>query len=218
MDCLVEPSMTASVGSPTDGVVESVFADRGDVITRGQVLARLQSGVEAAAVALSKARVEFGRRKMERNEALFQKQLISAQDKDEIETETRLREQELAKDEEMLKLRTLVSPLNGVVVERRLAPGDLVRMDKSVIFKLAQLDPLHVEVVVPASLYGTVKVGSAGVVSFGGRIAAGNHTATVSVVDRVIDPASGTFGVRLRLPNPGNRIPSGIRCSVHFRH
>lgn len=31
-----------------------------------------------------------------------------------------------------------------------------------------------------------------------------------------MDAASGTFTVLLRVPNEGNVIPSGIRCSVKF--
>jgi hypothetical protein len=38
----------------------------------------------------------------------------------------------------------------------------------------------------------------------------------VDVVDRTIDAASGTFGVRLLLPNPGNRIPAGVKCRARF--
>jgi len=215
LDCLVEPSMVTTVGSPVDGVLEAVTVDRGDNVRRGQVVARLQSGVEAAAVALSRARVEFGRRKMERNEELFKKQLISVQEKDEMETETRLREQELRKDEELLKLRTIVSPLDGVVVERRAVAGDLVRADKSTVFKLAAIDPLNVEVVAPADLFGSLRVGMGGTVSFGSLLP-GTFQAKVAVVDRLVDAASGTFGVRLRLANPGNRIPAGIKCSVKF--
>lgn len=217
LECLVEPHMVANVGSPIDGVLETVVVDRGDTVRKGQVVARLQSGVEAAAVALSKARVEFGRRKMERNESLYQKQLISVQEKDEMETETRLREQELRKDEELLKLRTIVSPLDGVVVERRLVPGDLVRQDKSIVFRLAQIDPLNVEVIAPAELFGSVRVGMSGAVTFGAMLP-GSFSAKVVVVDRLIDAASGTFGVRLRMANPGNRIPAGIKCSVVFKN
>ena len=33
---------------------------------------------------------------------------------------------------------------------------------------------------------------------------------------RVLDAASGTFGVRLELPNPQRKIPAGVRCSVAF--
>jgi hypothetical protein len=42
------------------------------------------------------------------------------------------------------------------------------------------------------------------------------HEVVVSVVDRVIDAASGTFGVRLELPNPNYELPAGLRCRVRF--
>jgi hypothetical protein len=32
----------------------------------------------------------------------------------------------------------------------------------------------------------------------------------------VIDAASGTFGVRLELPNAEQQMPSGLRCLVRF--
>jgi hypothetical protein len=38
----------------------------------------------------------------------------------------------------------------------------------------------------------------------------------VTVVDQVLDAASGTFGVRLALPNPERQLPAGIRCKVLF--
>jgi len=215
LECLVEPFMVVNVGSSVDGVLDRVMVDRGDVVRRGQAVATLQSGVEAAAVSLSQARVEFGRRKVERNEALFEKQLISAQERDEMVTEARLHEEELKKDKESLKLRTIVSPLEGVVVERRLAPGELLRADKSVVLKLAQLNPLNVEVIAPASLFGSVRVGSVGSVNLAPFVP-GVHQAKVTVVDRLIDAASGTFGVRLQLANPAYKIPAGIKCTVEF--
>jgi hypothetical protein len=38
----------------------------------------------------------------------------------------------------------------------------------------------------------------------------------VKLIDRVFDAASGTFGLRLELPNPGNRLPAGLRCRIQF--
>jgi membrane fusion protein, multidrug efflux system len=197
-------------------VLQEVLADRGDTVRKGQRVAQLQAGMEAAAVDLTQARVLYGRRKVERNEALFQKQLISAQDKDEMETEVRVHEEELKRDRENLKLRAIISPLDGVVTERKLNEGDLVRADKSIVLKLAQLNPLHVEAVLPAEQFGSVRVGMTGQVSLAPYVK-GMHTAKVTVVDRVIDAASGTFGVRLQLENPDNRFPAGIRCSVRLR-
>jgi multidrug efflux pump subunit AcrA (membrane-fusion protein) len=130
-------------------------------------------------------------------------------------TEVRLREEELKRDKESLKLRTIVSPIDGVVVERRLAPGDFIRNDKSMVMKLAQINPLNVEVVAPAELFGSVRVGMPGSVSLAPFLP-GTYQAKIVVVDKVIDAASGTLGVRLQLPNPDNRIPAGIKCSVVF--
>jgi len=213
LECLVEPSLVVNVGSSVDGVLEQVAFDRGDRVRKGDVVAKLQSGVETASVKLSEARVEFGRRRMERNEALYQKQLISTQERDELVTEVKLREEELKKEQETLKLRTIVSPVDGVVVERRLAPGEFIRTDKSVVMKLAQVNPLNIEVVAPARMISSVRVGMTGRVSLA-PFFPGTHAARVVVVDKVIDAASGTLGVRLQLPNPDNKFPAGIRCSV----
>ena len=213
LECLVEPHMLVNVGSSVDGVLEQVLVNRGDQVRRGQVVARLQSGVEAAAVKLSEARVDFGRRKMERSDSLFEKQLISAQERDELVTEVKLREEELKKDVETLKLRTIVSPIDGVVVERRLTPGEFIRTDKSVVLRLAQIDPLNVEVIAPARMFKSVQVGMGGRVNLAPMMS-GTYQARVVVVDKLIDAASGTLGIRLQLPNPENRIPAGIKCSV----
>lgn len=215
LECLVEPYMLVNVGSPVDGVLEEVTVKRGDPVRKGQVVARLQAGVEAAAVKLSQARVEFGRRRVERNETLFAKQLISAQERDELVTEVNLREQELNRDAETLKLRTIISPIDGVVVERLLVPGEFIRSDKSVVLKLAQIDPLNIEVVAPARMFRSLQVGMSGKVNLQPFVP-GTHMARVVVVDRVIDAASGTLGVRLQLPNPEHKIPAGIQCSVAF--
>jgi multidrug efflux pump subunit AcrA (membrane-fusion protein) len=68
---------------------------------------------------------------------------------------------------------------------------------------------------VPSQLYGSIKVGMMGDVSLAAPLR-GVHKAKVTVVDPVIDAASGTFGVRLELPNPGGKLPSGIKCRVRF--
>jgi RND family efflux transporter MFP subunit len=216
MSCVVEPRLVTQVGSPVDGLIEQVMVDRGDVVSAGQVVAKLRSAVEEAEMAVRQAKVEAGKRKIERIDELFKKQLISEQEKDEIETEYRVNLAELKRDTENVRLRTIVSPVTGVVVERYLAAGELIRADKSKIVKLAQIDPLNVEVVAPVGMFGKVARGDVAEVSLEPQVK-GTFTARVVVIDRVIDAASSTFGVRLELRNPGNRIPAGLRCRVKFK-
>lgn len=214
-ECILEPKMTVNLGSASEGLLEEVLVDRGDRIRKGQVLARLTSGVEKANVELSRARLEFSSRKSSRNDELASKELIAAIDKDEMETETRINQHALQKDEEMLRMRHVTSPLDGVVIERTLSPGEQVRQDKGKIMTIAQIDPLSVEVVIPASQYGSVKVGMMAEI-YPEAPVKGSYPARVTVVDRVIDAASSTFGVRLELPNPDYKIPAGFKCRARF--
>jgi multidrug efflux pump subunit AcrA (membrane-fusion protein) len=108
---------------------------------------------------------------------------------------------------------TIYSPINGVVMERFLSPGEFV--EDQPVLKLAQIHPLHVEVFAPVELLGTIKVGMSADVSPEepvGQV----YKARVTIVDQVVDAASGTFGVRLELPNPKYRLPAGLRCRVKF--
>ncbi len=214
-ECIFEPKTTINLGSPSDGLLEAVLVDRGDRIRKGQVLARLTSGVEKANVSLSKARLEFSELKLERNKDMAARNLIPEIELDEMKTEYEINRYSLRKDEELLRMRYVRSPINGVVVERDLSPGEQVRQDQARIMKIAQIDPLNVEVVIPARLYGSIKVGMQASIRLEAS-AESMYTAKVSVVDRVVDAASDTFGVRLALPNPGYKIPAGFKCRAEF--
>ena len=93
------------------------------------------------------------------------------------------------------------------------APGEVVKEEG--ILAVAQIDPLRVEVVLPAALFGKLEAGMRAKI-MPELPADGAYVASVEIVDRVIDPASGTFGVRLGLPNPDFGIPSGLHCQVSF--
>ncbi len=212
-ECLVEPYVKVKMSSAVPGILDEVPVDRGDRVTKGQVLATLESDVERANYDLVKARAEFAGRRVERNKELYRKQMISIHERDELETEWHLLQLEQLEVEERLKQRTIRSPLDGVVVKRHFSPGEFVNEDP--ILELAQIDPLRIEVAVPVRLYGKIRMGMAAEVEWEAP-GVGKHRATVTVVDPVVDAASGTIGVRLELSNPDYRLPAGTQCSVVF--
>lgn len=240
LDCLIEPSVTVAVGSPIDGILEAVVVDRGDLVAKGDVIARLESSVERATVELarvryaaesgmksSEARLEFGVRRMVRTEELFKKDLVPVKEMDEAETQKVLAEigvveakeaklsaeQEMKRAEAALAIRTIRSPVDGVVVERTLYAGEFTKQGP--IVKLAQIDPLRVEVLAPVALLGRVAPGMRAQVTPEAPLKE-TFAARVKVVDRVVDAASGTFGIRLEMPNTNYRIPAGLRCKVRI--
>jgi multidrug efflux pump subunit AcrA (membrane-fusion protein) len=88
-------------------------------------------------------------------------------------------------------------------------------VDEETILKIASIDPLRVDVLMPAGRYGAVKSGMRAAIE-PEHPADASVVATVSVVDPIIDAASGTFGVQMDLPNPGGSIPGGLHCTVKF--
>ena len=95
-----------------------------------------------------------------------------------------------------------------------MSPGEFVTETANVM-TIAALDPLNVEVFVPVSRFGELSLGMpAEVVPESPN--AGRYQATIAVIDRVFDPASRTFGVRLELENKDFALPAGMRCTVRF--
>ena len=110
-------------------------------------------------------------------------------------------------------MRTIRSPISGVVVARSRSRGEFVGQDP--VLTVASIDPLSVELIVPVARYGSVKVGPFAEVMPEAPVG-GIHRARVTIVDEVIDAASGTFGVRMELPNPNYEVPAGLKCKVRF--
>lgn len=211
--CLIEPSMEVDVGTPADGVLKVVNADRGDLVQRDQLLAKLDTAVQEAAANVLAAKAAYGTRRFERNEDLQKRQLISNQELDEIATEQKLAELELKERREQIRLRSIFSPIRGIVAERYRNRGDLIKQEK--IFRIVQLDPLHVETVLPANFFGRVTMGQEFEVL--PQLVGHPFVARVSAIDRVIDAASSTFRVRLLVANPAFEITPGQRCSINFK-
>jgi len=239
-DCLIEPHMVVELSSRVDGVIEEMLIDRGDQVEPDQVVANLESGAEQAALEYArvrsqmiaeieqhKANLHYGWRNEKRIAKLHQKQAVSSSEIDRVRTEARIAKFKLAQAEESKRLaeldliranetverHTIRSPIKGVVVERYLNPGESVE-DKAIV-KLAQIDPLRVEVVVPIAQFGKIKRGQ-GALVYPEAAVGGEYESMVSIVDSVLDAASGTFRVRLALPNPDYKLTSGLKCTVRF--
>lgn len=240
LDCIIEPEMTIELSSPIDGVAREITVDKSARIKKGQALVMLEAGIEQSKVALARkratmkediesARIEYhlARRKRARIIELFNKKSVPSFEKDEAETnaslahvelkkarhQQELAQLELARAEADLALRTLTSPIDGIVVERFINPGESVK-DKPLL-KLAQIDPMRVEIIADSSLFGLIKEGLEAEIIIEGPTET-VHSAAVTLVDGLVDAASGTFGIRLQLPNPVGDVVGGLKCKAIF--
>lgn len=240
LDCLVKPDMYIDISSPVDGILESLLVKKTETIKKGQILAKLNASVELARVEVAQQearmanqvhakwiKVSYAKRKVKRIAGLVEESASSVQEHDDATTElaiarTELKQIKLDKKKNELKLllakteleqKTIVSPIDGIVVERYLMPGESVQ--NQAILQLAKTDPLLVEVIASANLFGQIKTGMS--VEVKPEFPANSsYKATVNTVDRIIDAASGSFTIRLALPNPDDKLVGGTKCIAIF--
>ncbi len=236
--CLIGPERTADIGSPVTGVVAAIRVERGDSVRKGQVVALLEQEIERAnwqaaqvrsaldaELRSAEASFALARERHERMASLSDSGAVAAisieqaraeqdvamQRVEQARGQQRVALQELGVAKAQLAQRTLKAPFDGVIVERLAHEGE--RVEDRPLLRLAQMDPLRVELVMPAARWGSVQRGEplAIVPELPG---ATPLTATVTHIDRMLDAASNTFRVRLTLPNPEHRVPAGARCRL----
>lgn len=241
LNCRIEPFVEVDISSAVEGVLSDVLVEKNSQVNAGDVIARLESGLEAATVQLRKLQaeltsditaqqlaLEFAERSLDRVTDLQKKNAASAAELDKVTTEYALARQRLeqAKDrqrqsqleheraEQNLARYTITSPTAGVVVERFKEPGE--HIDSEPVVRVAQLDPLRVKAYAPASLYGKIVPGTRATLT--PELAQRSQSVALEVdrVDRTIDGPSNTFGIELIFPNPEQSVPSGLRCTLKF--
>lgn len=240
LDCIISPFRSVELASPVPGVLAEVSVEESTFVKRGEVTAKLESQVELASVVLAKARSEvnsevavnnvnydYDRKRKQRIDTLYAKKSVSFDTKDQADREFSLskfrlqqaedlvaiRSLEMVRAEAQLEQKTIRSPIDGFVVEHYKNPGEYV--EDQAIMRIAQLDPLRVETVVPVEFLHQLGPGQTA------RVHPETHNrkavvATVTTIDRVADVASGTIAVQLTLPNPDYNVLAGVKCVLEF--
>lgn len=240
VDCVISPSKIVEVSAPVAGVVGQVHVDLGDSVSRGDLVAALDSRVEQAGLALAQKRLDmsaevaaeqanlkFSRLQRNRVTQLGGDKLISEQEQDEAERSEnvsywrieqlkhteQIRYMELSQAKAQLEQKQIRSTIDGVVSARYKHEGEYV--EDQPILQVVNLDTLHVDAVLPMSLFPKIKAGMTATVH--PEIdEQSSYQAVVDAVDPIGDVASGTFGVRLVMDNQQKLLPAGIKCYLQL--
>lgn len=241
VDCVIEPARTIRVAALLPGLLTAVTVETGDWVRAGQVLAEQHAVAEARAVDLARLRAsdrfeqqslelqrDLLQRKLGRLTTLNQSDFVADSAREEAEAEAAMTATaiaqaelarqialaELARAEDLLGQRRIRSPIDGLVVERVLSPGEyMTESDHALV--VSQMDPLRVTAFVPVARHGSLSRGDTLSIKVGPPVDS-DLEATVVGVDQVFDIASDTFAVRLDLPNPAASLPAGLRCRLEI--
>lgn len=210
----LEAERWVGVVARTQGMVERLLVEEGDRVSEGDVLVRLDKvelslRVQQAEVVLEQARATHQRRK-----TLFERQLVSEEEYEGAKNQLANAEVSLTEQRLNLAYADIKAPIAGVVMQRQIELGDLVRQNDEV-FVVADLDPLLARIRVPEKRMGQVRSGQRATIT----IDAGQDetfNAQVRMINPGVDPQSGTVKVTLEVPSQGRQLKPGMFATVRL--
>ena len=234
------PFRMVELATDAGGVVQKVHCEEGDVVKEGQLLVELRSDMVKAERAVTLSRLESARvqvtaseithaqRKMDldRVAALAEKKIVSQEDHDKARLEMELSrlaidnaraqvkmiEVAVQRDDEAVRRTQVRAPHEGTVVRIYKREGEAVQ-ERTPVASISCLDPLYVIANLPIATAGRVLPGAKGRLTLE-NLPGRTLECDVTVVDNVVDPASGMYRVKLTLPNPDRRTAAGAKGTI----
>lgn len=229
-----EPYADIQLAASEMGTLARVLVRDGDEVSVGQLIASLDDAVLTAALKVAEAgmtaegerrsaetQLELKQIELQKITELFGRNHASRQELDRVRGEVRIAEARLqsvrddldvrrlehARIVAQLKQRQIRSTIDGVVVEVRRDHGEFVSPSDPVVARIVQLDPLLIVYSVPNNRRNDVKAGQTVSVQMTSHPSPVNGV--VEFVSPTADASSGTFKVKVRLPNPERKWHGG---------
>lgn len=237
-DGLTRPSRKVKLALRVSGVIATRPIEEGQQIKSGQLIAELDSELEKAALEVSRLKAESDHeiraaevneklkayelkrmRELTSKNAASEHELQEAQfaaELTKVQTEAahfqqKLRVQEFRRDEVALAQRRVVAPFDGFVW-KTLKEAHEAADALEPIAEVVKVDPLWVDLNVPAEHFGRIILGHTAGVTVVGRSRPGK----VIAVDPLVDAGSATFRVKLEVANGDGAMVAGVPAAVRF--
>lgn len=217
------------IGPEVEGRIAEIFVEEGDRVAAGDPLFRIDPASYDLARKQSVARLDRARAERRQIEAdlararkLRSHEVLAEQRIDQLETSLQVAvaaERELteavALAERNLEQTLVRAPYDASVAARLEDEGTtaLVR-PQTIVLVLQETSELEAQATIPETYFNAIRVGDAAVLHVQG---VGRPIASeVSIVNDAIDPATRTFLVKMRVPNPDHALKAGVFARVEI--
>ena len=193
------------------GRVAKIYVDEGDVVKKGQALAKIDDGGLYNELKLVESQAKLAKTIYERQSKLWNDKIGSEIQYLEAKTNYEIQNNRLKSITESLAKTTITAPFSGTIDEIFIEEGNLVSPpmmpDQGNAFRIINLNELYAESVIPESFIGKIKKGAEVQVEIPVLNKSFNSTIKHSVSS--IDQLSRTFKIEVSVPkNDLDLIPN----------
>jgi len=221
----LEPEREAVLRAQVSGSVLQTYADQGQAVSAGTVLARIDATGIQDAYASARAQVVAARnsadiasKDLARNEKLLAAGAIAERDIEQarrtsIAAQAALEDanSRLASAERSYRNTTVTAPFGGIVSDRPVSPGDVVQPGTA-LFTVVDPSSMRLEASVPAEQLSLIHVGvpvNFTVSGYPGRQFVGH----IVRVNPTADPTTRQVRIYVSIPNAGRALVGGLFAS-----
>jgi RND family efflux transporter MFP subunit len=206
----VQPRFPVAVSPRITAVVTGLFADQGDRVRRGQVLAQLDDRDLAARAAAAGTELALAKANHQRDHEVFTKGYISQATMDAATGALRAAEARERETAAAVSYTRLAAPVDGVITARQVEVGQTVGPGTT-IFRLADPRTLWIATRVDETVVGQVRVGQAAIIALrtGERL-----SGKVARVGLESDPATRELEVSVSFDAPPKRFAINQEAEV----
>lgn len=210
----IKAKVQADVYSRSMGLCRKIYAEEGDVVQHGDLLAKLDEREIRLAYEQSVARLRKSERDYERSRELHAEGLISQQMFQDVGLQLDLARADHELSKKRLDDTSITAPIGGVITRRNVKLGDLVGTTSS-LFEIVDPSHLETQVHVPEQDYLKVQKGQEAIL----RVDAYPDRSFKGMVERVspvIDSQSGTAEVTIAAENSEGLMRPGMFVRVEI--
>jgi RND family efflux transporter MFP subunit len=212
MEGLVVPFRQVEVSAPVSSFIVEMQVKEGDRVKAGQLLAHLYGKLDELELKRAKALLERREFEAQGVKRLFDSRIIPEAKALEARIELDLARLNFETATEQVRLRSLVAPIDGVVVERYREVGEAVQAFQR-IYRIVDLSKVFIVCALKPDQLAHTALGQRRSVSFPEWQAVTPLQAEVVFFDPCVD-ASGFIRMKLLLDNPGGHLHGGIKALV----
>lgn len=198
------------------GTLLEIKVKKGQQVTKGQVLARIDAASLRAQAEALRAATELAKTTYERQSALWKQNIGSEIQYLQAKTNYSAQKGQLEQLERTLAKAEVRAPFSGIVDELLQDPGTVVAPGPgSALFRLINLKDMYVAVDVPERYIGKVQKGDKALVVI--PVLGDTITSTVRETGNYIAPANRSFNAEIAVPNAQNAIKPNLNARVLIR-
>lgn len=196
------------------GVLTKIYVEKGQKVSKGQALAKIDDGGLDSQLAQLETQTELAKTTFERQKRLWDQKIGSEMQFLQTKANFESQQSAVAQMKSQLSKTTVRAPFSGFVDQIITDQGTVVAPGRNELFRVVNLDDMYVQAEVPEKYLGSIRSGSKVTMEF--PVLHDTLSSKVRETSNYISPTNRTFRIEVAVPNKNGRIKPNLTAKLRI--